>query len=143
MDDYKSLEEQIVRESINKEIETKPGDHSALNDSQQQQRGSVILKTLTAVETENYRQLILLADLLDDEEADRVAAAITEARRYGQSLDPILDWVTARCAVNKAGHGKSRVTTAIEGLTHSSFTVQQPKEKRSVFGNRTTEGEHK
>lgn len=143
MDDYTSLEEQIVRESISKGIETKPGDNSALGDAQQQQRGSVILKTLTAVETENYRQLILLADLLDDEEADRVAAAITEARRYGQALDPILDWVTARCAVNKSGHGKSRVTAALEGITHSSFTVQQPQQKRGMFGNRTQEGEKK
>jgi len=89
-----------------------------------QARLSVLVQLLTAIKEEKeYRQALLTGDFLDDDEADRVAAAIEERRRYGLSLLPIVDWVSARCGVNKA-HGKSRVALSIEGLTHSTFTTQ-------------------
>jgi len=89
-----------------------------------QARLSVLVQLLTAVKEEKeYRQALLTGDFLDDDEADRVAAAIEERRRYGLSLLPIVDWVSARCGVNRE-HGKSRVALSIEGLTHSTFTTQ-------------------
>jgi len=100
-----------------------------------QARIGVLLRILTAVQEEKeYRQALILSDFLDDDEADRVAAAIEERRRYGCSIAPVLDWCAARCGVNKIGHGKSRATLAIEGLTHSTFTTNSPiknkKEKK-------------
>lgn len=138
---FSNIEQELQKELINRDREgSQSGDSSAMM-AAREQRMSVLLRTITAVKEENdYRQLIIMADFLDDEEADRVAAAITEARRYGLSLDPILDWVTARCGVNKAGHGKNRVTAAIEGLTHSTFTtVNQEQQKRNFFNRGTTE----
>ena len=89
-----------------------------------QARIGVLVRLLTAVkDDEDYRQILLLADFLDDDEADRVTAALEERRRYGCSITPILDWVSARCGVNKISHGKSRATLGVEGLTHTTLTT--------------------
>lgn len=95
-----------------------------------QVRIGVLLRLLTAVQEEKeYRQALITSDFLDDDEADRVAAAIEERRRYGLSITPILDWCAARCGVNKT-HGKSRATLAVEGLTHSTFTTNSPNKNQ-------------
>lgn len=131
---YDALEKEIVKELANRDRDNSGGESSAIMESQQQ-RMSVLLRTITAIKDDNeFRQLLLLADFLDDEEAETVAAAITEAQRYGASLGPILNYVTAKCAVNKNRHGKSRVAQVIEGLTHSTFTtVNQGQNKRGIF----------
>ena len=135
-DPLEDLELEIQKELRNSNREDGSGGDSNAVSAANQARMGVLLRMLSTIKDEqDYRQLVLLADFLDDEEADRVAAAITEARRYGLSLDPILDWVTARCAVNKLGHGKSRVAIAVEGLTHSTFTsYRRDQGKRGFLG---------
>ena len=119
---FQEIEKELGKELINRQRDGEsqlPGD--GVSPDATQQRLSVLLQLLTAVKEEKeYRQALLTGDFLDDDEADRVAAAIEERRRYGLSVIPILDWVSARCGVNQA-HGKSRVALSIEGLTHSSF----------------------
>lgn len=84
----------------------------------------VLQKLATAVlqkeEEHEYRQILLLADYLSTEEADRVSAAVAEAQRYGLSLTPILDWITNRCAVRGG-----RANLIKEVLTHQIITTQR------------------
>jgi len=84
----------------------------------------VLQKLATAVlrkeEIQEYRQILLLADYLSTEEADRVSAAIAETLRYGLSLTPILDWITNRCAVRGG-----RANLIREILTHQIITTQR------------------
>ena len=129
---FQEIEKELGKELVNRQREGEsqvPGDGVAPDNTQH--RLSVLLQLLTAVKEEKeYRQALLTGDFLDDDEADRVAAAIEERRRYGLTVIPILDWVSARCGVNRA-HGKSRVALSIEGLTHSSFmTNNQSYDKR-------------
>lgn len=97
-----------------------------------QVRVGVLIRLLTAVQEEKeYRQALLTGDFIDDEEADRVAAAIEERLRYGVSIRPILDWISARCSVNSKGHGKSRAILGVEGLTHSTLTFNGRENKKN------------
>lgn len=129
-DTLTALEAELAKELKERERE---GPHEGTGvTASGQARVGVLMRLLSAVKDEKeYRQQLLTSDFIDDEEADRVAAAIAEARRYGLSLDPIIDWCAARCSVNKQGHGKSRAVLGIEGLTHSTFTTlgQRTKDK--------------
>lgn len=117
------LEEELKKELKDRDRESTESDGSGILPSGQQRAG-VLMRLLSAIKDEaEYRQQLLTSDFIDDEEADRVAAAIAEANRYGLSLGPIIDWCAARCSVNKQGHGKSRAVLGIEGLTHSTFTT--------------------
>jgi len=119
----RDLQEELRKR--NRELDDTPATTGSGIMPDNQARVGVLIKLLTAVQEEKeYRQALILSDFLDDDEADRVAAAIEERRRYGISIAPVLDWCAARCGVNKGGHGKSRATLAIEGLTHSTFTTQ-------------------
>jgi hypothetical protein len=102
--------------------EWKRGDSSIATMAKSYQ--GVLQKLATAVlkkeEVQEYRQILLLADYLSTEEADRVTAAIAEALRYGLSLTPILDWITNRCAV-----GGGRANLIKEIMTHQVITTQR------------------
>ena len=139
-DNLGELQKEVEKQLVNSDREADASDSSTISDSNKQ-RMSVLLKLLTAIQDEKeYRQQLLMADFIDDEEADRVAAALAEAKRYQLGLSPILDWVIARCAVNKDGHGKSRSVLSVEGLTHSSFSVLGGKGKKAEKeGGRTNE----
>ncbi|MFC1904968.1 hypothetical protein ACFLXT_04325 [Chloroflexota bacterium] len=90
---------------------------------------SVLQKIATIPEdVANYRQILLLANYLDTEESDRVSAALSEAKRYGLSIEPILDWAVNRCAV--AGkHAMGRVPGIIAALTHMAYNTPTEKGK--------------
>lgn len=119
------IEKELELELLKRKRDGNQVEVSGIMPDQQQQRLSVLVQILTAVKEENeYRQALLTGDFLDDDEADRVAAAIEERRRYGLSIVPIIDWCAARCGVNKMHGLKSRVGTGVEGLTHSTFTTQ-------------------
>lgn len=123
--DLGDLEKQAQKELLERRREDTDDGGSAVSVDNKNRTG-VLLRLLTAIESEKeYRQALLTASFKDDEEADRAAAAISEAKRFGLSLDPILDWAAARCGVSQHGHGKSRAELGIEGLTHSTFTTQR------------------
>jgi len=122
-DPLDALEQELMKELQGKNREKKSDEGSGVLPSGQARIG-VLMRLLSAIKDEKeYRQQLLTSDFIDDEEADRVAAAVAEASRYGLSLTPIIDWCAARCSVNKTGHGKSRAVLGIEGLTHSTFTT--------------------
>ncbi len=123
MDELTDQEKAALEKMMGGPPKDDEGDNNAISGGQSNRQG--VLKSLLTVEQkeENYRQTLLTADYIDDEEADRVTGAISEALRYGLSLAPILDWVTNRCSVNKA-HGKSRVQVAIEGLTRTQIDTR-------------------
>lgn len=122
-DPLQELESELQKELKERDREPSGDEGSGILPSGQARIG-VLMRLLSAVKDEKeYRQQLLTSDFIDDEEADRVAAAIAEANRYGLSLTPIIDWCAARCSVNKHGHGKSRAVLGIEGLTHSTFTT--------------------
>lgn len=122
-DSLDALEAALQEELATRQREDTGGETNAIGESGKQRTG-VLLRLLSAIQDEKeYRQQLLTSDFVDDEEADRVAAAFTEANRYGLSLTPVIDWCAARCSVNKQGHGKSRAVLGIEGLTHSTFSV--------------------
>ena len=129
-DDMDALERDIEKELKGRKRENED-DGAAILEGTDKARMGVLLRLLTAVQDSNeYRQAILTASLKNDEEADRLAAAITEAKRYDLSLDPILDWMASRCAVDVHGHGESRAQLGIKGLTHSTFTSMRYQDKK-------------
>ena len=138
-DDFDLLSLELEKELMNRQRDDS-GDANAVSTSNQARIG-VLMRLLTAVQDEKeYRQALITADFLDDEEADRVSSAVTEANRYGLPLAPIMDHIASRCAVNKAGHGKSRVVLSIEGLTHSTFNQNRnDRGKRGIFSNNDKE----
>lgn len=121
-DDFETLEKEIEKELMNRNRDDNSGGDSNAISSANQARTGVLLRLLTAVKEEKeYRQAVLMADFMNVEEADRVSAALTEARRYGLSLDPIIDWIAARSAVI-GSDGVNRARLVQQGLTHSTFT---------------------
>lgn len=129
------IEEELRKDLQGREREEPGGEGTGVLPSGQARVG-VLMRLLSAIRDEKeYRQQLLTSDFIDDEEADRAAAAVAEANRYGLSLTPIIDWCAARCSVNKGGHGKSRVVLGVEGLTHSTFTTlgrrDRDKEKQT------------
>jgi len=125
----KELEKELLSRNRDSDSDSQMG--SGIMPDSNQARIGVLVKLLTAVQDEKeYRQALLTGDFLDDDEADRVAAAIEERRRYGITIIPILDWCAARCGVNRGGHGKSRAVLGVEGLTHSSLSLM------SMFNNK-------
>jgi hypothetical protein len=73
----------------------------------------VLQKVITAIEKEqDYRQLLMKADFLTTQEADKAANALAWAMRYGVSIRPVLDKIAARVSVNAR-----RVEQVLDGLT--------------------------
>lgn len=120
--DFEEIEKELQKELLKRSKDNEPATTGSGISPDGQARIGVLIRLLTAIkDDEDYRQALILSDFLDDDEADRVSAAIEERRRYGISIAPVLDWCAARCAVNKGGHGKSRSQLSIEGLTHTSL----------------------
>jgi len=83
-------------------------------------QGGVLHRAMTAVNKDTeYRQELKTAFFLSTNEADLVVAAINEAKRYGCSLTPIVDWLVAR---SSGVHG-GRLKAIFETLSHTTFTT--------------------
>lgn len=84
-----------------------------------------LLKSMiTAPESDDkYREALLIADFLDDEEADNFINAIWESKRYGMDIGPDLDWALARAAVNRNQPRTNRVAQIMDTLSHAKFTT--------------------
>ena len=95
-----------------------------------------VLQTLihAVADDKEYRQVLLLAAFDDKREALLYASAIAECRRYGATIEPLVDRIIAQCSV-KGG----RVDKVLEAMTHqwigtnnASFTKKQQQKKESL-----------
>ena len=85
-----------------------------------EQKLGVLQRVVTAVgKDEDYRQILLLAAFDNKQEAMLASDAITERKRYGVDIQPILDRVIAQCAV-KSG----RVDKVLSAMTSYSLNMQ-------------------
>lgn len=82
-----------------------------------QQKPGVLQRIITTpTKDEEYRQILYQADFVNEEQAVRASDAIAERQRYGVSITPIIDRVTAQCAVKS-----KRVNTAVSGINQHIF----------------------
>ena len=85
-----------------------------------EQKLGVLQRVVTAVaKDDDYRQILLLAAFDNKQEANLAADAITERKRYGVDIQPILDRVISQCAV-KSG----RVDKVLTAMTTYSLNTQ-------------------
>lgn len=80
----------------------------------------------------DYRQALLTAAFIDEQQATRASAAISELLRYGIDITPIVDRITALCAVEGAKGG--RIGNVIEALTHQNIISSNQAATKRVFG---------
>ncbi len=78
------------------------------------QKLGVLQRIVTAVaEDEGYRQILLTAAFDNRQEAMLASDAISERKRYGVAIQPILDRLLAQCSVRSG-----RVNAVLDALTH-------------------------
>lgn len=88
-------------------------------------QAGVLRTIISAIDKESdYRELLIRANFMSPDEADRAANALAWANRYGVSIGPILDKIAARCAVKA-----ERVEQALAGLTTIRFQTNRGKGK--------------
>lgn len=80
----------------------------------------VLQKIITAiVKDDDYRQVLLLGCFDSKQEAMLASDAISERKRYGVDITPIVDRVIAQCAIHA-----DRVEKALKGMTHYNLNNQ-------------------
>ena len=93
-----------------------------------EQKLGVLQRLVTAVlDDKAYRQAVLTAHFSNETEAKLCSDAISERKRYGASIAPIVDRVIAQCAVN--GRRATQMTEAINSYTLKTNQFQ-PKWKK-------------
>ncbi len=127
------LDEILDKVTADRVKELRHGDSLLTGGKQSYQ--SVIQKMATAIGNTDtdYRQALLLASFLSPEESDKATSAISECKRYGVDITPIIDRISARCGVKGATGG--RVENIIEALTHQSITSNIPGGTKKGFLN--------
>lgn len=98
----------------------------------------VIAKTLAPAGADDLSPLVqylMIADYIDEDEADNVSGAIAEADRYGMSREPILVWIANRIATNRKGLRTNRVAQLYDMFSHTKFTTNQTQGKKDGFIN--------
>lgn len=127
------LDEILDKEMADRVKEMRHGE--GLLTSGKQGYQSVLQRIATAIgdSDKEYRQSLLLASFLSPEESDKATAAISECKRYGVPITPIVDRIIARCAVKGATGG--RVQDIKEALTHQNITANTPGGFKKMFQN--------
>lgn len=120
-----NLEESIVKKQMQERDEMREA-AGIIGDTSK--GGMGVLKSLS-VAPDEVRNILLTANFMSYEEAEKVAAAICEARRYGCSLDPILDWVVAHCAIST--EQRSRVEWLVRSMTRYELDGPNTSQGRS------------
>ncbi len=83
-------------------------------------QGGVLHRLITAEKDAlAYRQELKTAFFLSENQVDNFLAAVSEAKRYGCSLDPLHDWLIAHSAGIKGG----RFRAILETLSHTTVTT--------------------
>ena len=97
---------------------------------------SVIQKMATAIgdTSKDYRQALLLASFQAPEESDKATSCISELRRYGVDITPVIDRISGRCGVKGATGG--RIQNIIEALTHQWINSNVPGAAKKAFFNK-------
>jgi len=90
------------------------------------QKLGVLQRLVTAVaKDEQYRQILLTAAFANKEEAMLASDAISERKRYGVSIQPVVDRILAQCSVNS-----DRVNKILDALSHytlnTNYTGNKP-----------------
>lgn len=98
-----------------------------------QDKLGVLQRIVTAVaKDEEYRQILLLAAFDNKQEAMLASDAITERKRYGVTIQPILDRIVAQCAVKQG-----RVDAVLKAMT--SYTLNTGFGKKLPFWKKKEE----
>lgn len=90
------------------------------------QKLGVLQRLVTAVaKDDQYRQILLTAAFENKQEAMLAADAIAERKRYGVSIQPIVDRILAQCSIKS-----DRVNKILEAMSqytlHTNYTGQKP-----------------
>lgn len=103
------------------------------------QKLGVLQRLVTAVaKDDQYRQILLTAAFENKQEAMLASDAISERKRYGVSIQPIVDRILAQCSVNS-----NRVNKILEAMSHytlnTNYTGSKPwwqrkDENKSLMG---------
>ncbi len=81
---------------------------------------------------DEYRQILIITEFLDDEEARDFVAAIWECKRYGMDIGPVIDEAIARCSVNRKGVRSNRVAQLLDAFSHTKITSNVPNSGKGV-----------
>lgn len=103
------------------------------------QKLGVLQRLVTAVaKDDQYRQILLTAAFENKQEAMLASDAISERKRYGVSIQPIVDRILAQCSVNS-----NRVNKILEAMSHYTLNTnyagskpfwQKKNENKSLVG---------
>ena len=121
-DDPAAVEETEDLDAVRKNLEKLTRGDGTLVTVPKQYMG-VLQKLASTIEGDDqYRQALYMADFLNEGDAQDAAAAIMEAKRYGGSVEPIVDQIIAMCAVNRRGNKTNRAAQILDVLNHYSVT---------------------
>lgn len=116
----KSLEEVVAEDAV-KEVahEVEEFLEVGAGSMSSQDKLGVLQRIVTAVGKDaEYRQILLLAAFDNKQEAMLASDAITERKRYGVTIQPIMDRIVAQCAV-KSG----RVDKVLHAMTNYTLNT--------------------
>lgn len=92
---------------------------SGLDSTSIEAKLGVLQRAITAVaKDDEYRQILLLAAFDNKQEAMLASDAITERKRYGVDIQPILDRLIAQCAVHA-----DRLNRVLSAMTNYSMNI--------------------
>ena len=116
--DPETLEEVVARDALkNVAHEVEDYFQAGAGSMSAQDKLGVLQRIVTAVGKDaEYRQILLLAAFDNKQEAMLASDAITERKRYGVTIQPILDRIVAQCAVKS-----DRVDRVLQAMT--SYTL--------------------
>jgi mRNA-degrading endonuclease YafQ of YafQ-DinJ toxin-antitoxin module len=116
-EDIATIGEKITQEEIDAALKAvRDNLHEGASDSWMDNTQKLgVLQTLIHAQLtdEQYRNALLLGSFKDEKEAKLCADAIAERRRFGASIESIVDKVYAQCAAG--GH---RAANVLDALTH-------------------------
>ncbi len=95
-----------------------------------------VLKNLTTA-SESEMETLMHGNMLDEEQALDVCAAIEESERYGSETISIFRWVRAQCGI--ASQHKSVREWGIQGVTHYDQTVVSDAGKKGILNRGKSE----
>ena len=90
------------------------------------QKLGVLQRLVTAVaKDDQYRQILLTAAFENKQEAMLCADAIAERKRYGVSIQPIVDRILAQCSI-KADRVNQILAAMSQYTLHTNYTGSKP-----------------
>lgn len=118
--EIKSLEEVVAEDALkNVAHEVEEYLQVGAGSMSGQDKLGVLQRIITAVADDaGYRQILLLAAFDNKQEAMLASDAITERKRYGVAIQPIMDRIVAQCAVKQG-----RVDVVLKAMTNYTLNT--------------------